>query len=153
MKRYHGFARVVGFILVSMVISGCGARQTEGPAKTHESTCVQGTVWYRSPSDSTLLRYPQAKITAWRQRTDNPLGEAHADRSGNYCIEVPAGGFRMDLRVWGLQRLGKINYACQGSVEGIESGTDAMRCGEGCPKTDIVVECREFIPGQRRFDY
>ena len=153
MKRYHHFAHVLGFILLSTVIAGCGAKQIERPTEALESTCVRGTVWYRGPTHSPLVRYPHAKITAWRHETDNPLGETRADKSGNYCIEVPAGDFRMDLRVWGLKDLGSVSYTCKGSVNGIELGTGAMKCGDECIEIDIVTDCRKFIPRRRRWSY
>ena len=153
MKRNDHFAQVLGFILLSAVIAGCGPREIERPADSLGSTCVEGTVWYRGSTHPDLVRYPFAKITAWRHKTDSPLGETQAGKSGSYCLEVPAGDFKMDLRIWGLQRLGKLSYTCNGSVNAIELGTNAMRCGEECIKLDIVTDCRKFIPGQRRFDY
>jgi len=153
MKRNDHFVRVLGFILLSAVIAGCGPKKIERPMDSLGSTCVEGTVWYRGSTHPDLVRYPFAKITAWRHKTDSPLGETQADKSGNYCLEVPAGDFKMDLRIWGLQRLGKLSYTCNGSVKAIELGTNAMECGEECKKIDIVTECRKFIPGQRRFDY
>jgi len=154
MKRYHHFTHVLGFILLFFLMAGCGPRQIEPPVETLGSTCVEGTVWYRGPTDSALLRYPRAKITAWHHKTENPLGETQADRSGNFCMDVPAGDFSVDLRVWGLQRLSKTNYTCDGSVDGVGLGTSGAKCKKsGCIKIAIVAECRKFIPGQRRFDY
>ncbi len=154
MKKYHHFTHVLGPILLSFFMAGCGPRQIEPPVETLESTCVEGTVWYRGPTDSALLRYPRAKITVWRHKTKDSLGETQADRSGNFCMDVPAGDFKMDLRVWGLQRLSKTSYTCDGSEEAVGLGTSGTKCRKGgCIKVDIVAGCRKFIPGQRRFDY
>ncbi len=130
MKRNDHFAQVLGFILLSAVIAGCGPKKIERPMDSLGTTCVGGTVWYRGSTHPDLVRYPFAKITVWRHKTDSPLGETQAGKSGNYCIEVPAGDFKMDLRIWGLQRLGKLSYTCNGS--GI------MRTGRGGPGDALV---------------
>jgi hypothetical protein len=153
MERYHHFINVFGFILLSLIVAGCGAKQTGKPIEAVEFTCVRGAVWYRSPTDATLIRFPYAKITAWRHETDDPLGETQADESGNYCIEVPAGDFGVDLRVWGLKKMGSVSYTCTGSADAIKVATGAMKCSGECIETDIVADCSEFIPRRRSWDY
>ncbi len=59
----------------------------------------------------------------------------------------------MDLRVWGLKDLGSVSYTCKGSVNGIEFGTGAIKCGDECIEIDIVTDCRKFIPRRRRWSY
>ncbi len=129
---------------------GCSGPQIQKPPETVETTCIQGTVWYRASTDSTPMRYPYATVTAWRDGTDQGLAETKADEAGNYCIEVPLGDHKVDLRVWGLKRLGGTNYTCKGSEESIDLGTTPKKCGEDCVSIDIITECGEFQPPYRR---
>lgn len=122
---------------------GCGAPQIQGGPADSVKTCIQGKVWMKSPVDSAQVAYGGVGVTAWRHDKDLPIGETKADSEGNYCIEVPVGGFRVDLRVWGMERAGEKNHICQGSAENVDPGKTPKRCGEECLKADILALCEE----------
>ena len=150
MKNYYRFALVIYSIFLFLITFGCSRTQIQKAPESPETTCIQGTVWYRTSTDSTPMRYPYATVTAWRHGTDQGLAETKADGAGNYCIEVPLGDYKVDLRVWGLKRLGGTSYTCKGSEENIDLGTTSKKCGENCISIDIITECGEFQPSYRR---
>ncbi|MGE5843039.1 MAG: hypothetical protein ACM335_12205 [Deltaproteobacteria bacterium] len=96
-----------------------------------------------SPIDSKPVAYAGVSVNAWRHDKDVGLVETKTDSSGNYCIEVPVGDFRLDLRVWSMERMEGKSYICQGSVQEIDPGKTSKRCGEDCFKTDISAQCEE----------
>jgi hypothetical protein len=149
MKNHYRFALLLNFILLSIVAVGCAPKQITLPEGL-EPTCIQGTVSYRSPIDSTLVPYPTVKVTAHKHELDKPLTETTTDKAGNYCIEVPRGDFRVDLRIWGLVPLSGTQYLCRGSVDNIDLGSASQKCGEDCINFDIPTECKEFRPIRRR---
>jgi hypothetical protein len=100
-------------------------------------------VWMKSPIDSKLKAYAGVSVNAWRHDKDLALAESKTDSEGRYCIEVPVGNFRVDLRVWGMERMEGESYICQGSVQDVDSGKTPRRCGEDCFKTDITTQCEE----------
>lgn len=139
-----------GFIILLFVIlGGCAPKPSEGLGGGLDTTCVQGRVSYQSPIDASSQPYPNATVSAWQQDAERPLAEARTNQRGNYCIEVPIGDFRVDLRVWGSLFLERTTYICQGSVGNIDPGKTSISCGEGCNRVDIVTECRERVPSRR----
>ena len=122
---------------------GCGAPQSTGGPADSVKTCIQGKVWVKSPIDSKPIPYAGVSVNAWRHGKDLALAETKTGSDGSYCIEVPVGNFRVDLRVWGMERTEGNSYICQGSVQDIDPGKTPMRCGEDCFKTDILTQCEE----------
>lgn len=151
MKKSHRSALMTCLILLSSSIAvGCSPVQVQSPSKDFEPTCIQGTVLYRTPANSTPVPYPYAGVNAWRHGTGQGLAETKTDGAGNYCIEVPLGDFTVDLRVWGVNRVGGTSYTCKGSQNDIDPGTIRKECGEDCVRIDIVTDCDEFRPPYRR---
>jgi len=132
MKDHYRFALMVFFILFFSHTVGCSHTQIQKPPEALGTRCIQGTIWYRTPGDSTPVRYPNAAVTAFRHGTEEGLAETKADGAGNYCIEVPLGDFTVDLKVWGMQRLERKSYTCKGSELNIDPGTGPRKCGEEC---------------------
>lgn len=122
---------------------GCGAPPLQRVAADAVKTCVQGKVWMKNPVDSTQVPYGGVMVNAWRHGKDLPLAETKADSHGNYCIEVPLGDFRVDIRVWGMERMEGKSYICDGSAQNIDLGKSPKKCGEDCFKADIVTQCHE----------
>jgi len=122
---------------------GCGAPQIQGEPADSVKTCIQGKVWMKSPIDSKQVPYAGVSVNAWHHDKDLALVETKTDSDGNYCVEVPVGNFRVDLRAWGMERMEGKNYICQGSVQDIDPGKTPKRCGEDCYKTDILTQCEE----------
>lgn len=148
MKDNCCFGLLVGLFLVFATHFGCAPVEVQRPPEDFEPTCIQGTVWYRTPDASSPVPYPYARITAWRHGTEQPLAETKAGEAGSYCIEVPLGE-RVDFRIWGLQRLRGMTYTCKGSEEAIDPGTTSEKCGEDCLTIDIMTDCGEFQPLRR----
>jgi len=121
----------------------CGAPQIQGGTIDSVKTCIQGKVWMKSPIDSKQVAYARVSVNAWRHDKDLTLSETKTDSNGTYCIEVPVGNFRVDLRVWGMERVEGKSYICQGSVQDVDPGKTAKKCGEDCFKTDILTQCEE----------
>ena len=134
------------FVSVSAILVwgfGCGAPQIQGVPAESVKTCIQGKVWMKHPVDSRPVPYAGVKVNAWRHDKEVALAETTADRDGNYCIEVPAGDFEVDLRVWGMERMEGVSYICKGCVEKIDPGKTPKRCGEDCLKVGITAACEE----------
>jgi hypothetical protein len=142
MKR-NGCLLLVAVCAFLACCFGCGAPQVQGIPAHSLKTCIQGKVWMKSPIDSSQVPYGGVIVNAWRHGKDLALAETKTDGDGNYCIEVPAGDFRVDLRVWGMERMGGKSYICEGSVQNIDPGKTPKKCGEDCFKTDIVIQCKE----------
>jgi hypothetical protein len=140
-----------GFIILLLVIlGGCAPPPSTGVGGDMVATCVQGRVSYQSPIDASSVPYPSATVSAWKKDAEKPLSEARTNQGGNYCIEIPIGDFRVELRVWGLVFLEGTNYICQGSESNFDPGKTSLSCGEDCKVVDIVTECKERIPSPRR---
>jgi hypothetical protein len=122
---------------------GCGAPQIPGGSAYSVKTCIQGKVWMKNPVDSNQVPYGGVTVNAWMHDKELALAETKTDSDGNYCIEVPVADFRLDLRVWGMERMGGQSYICQGSVQNIDPGKTPKKCGEDCFKTDIMTQCQE----------
>ena len=151
MKNDYPLTLVATFILILAITGGCAPKQVPSAPKDAKPACIQGTIQYRSPFDSTTAPYANVKVTAWRDDTDQALGEVLADRSGNYCIEVPLGESRVDLRIWGLVDFSGTHYICKSMRNDVELGTTSKKCGGGdCIKVDVMAECHEFYPKRRR---
>jgi hypothetical protein len=139
----------IGISFIILFISG-GCDTVHQMIHTDDllKACIRGTISYRSPKDALPVHYPYATITAWQHGTDKALGEAKADAAGNYYLEVPMVDFKVDLRVWGLQRLYGSSYTCNGSVNAIDLSKSPKKPGEPCSKFDILAECKEYVhPG------
>ena len=150
MKNAYPSALVACFILPCAIALGCSPVHVQSPPKDFQPTCIQGTVLYRTPGNSTPVPYPYARVSAWRRGAGQGLAETKTDEAGNYCIEVPLGDFTVDLRVWGVNRVGGTSYTCKGSENDIDPGTIRKECGEDCVRIDIVTDCDEFRPPYRR---
>ena len=150
MKKERSFLSIVMVIFGFALTVGCASQPTKGASEGVGTTCIQGKVWYRNPIDSIQVPYPAATVSAWRTDTDKGITEATTDNEGNYCIEIPIGNTRVDLRVWGAPRIEGTTYLCQGSADNIAPGSTQKKCGEGCQEIDITTECKERVPGTRR---
>ena len=142
MKMSGGLCYVTACALLAFCF-GCGSPQIQGGQVDSVKTCIQGKVWMKSPIDSKQVACTGVSVNAWRHDKDLALAETKTDSDGNYCVEVPVGNFRVDLRVWGMERTEGKSYICQGSVQNIDLGKTAKRCGEDCFKTDILTQCEE----------
>jgi hypothetical protein len=141
----------VGFIILLLVIlGGCAPPPSTGVDGDMDVTCVQGRVSYQSPIDASSVPYPSATVSAWKKDAEKPLSEARTDQRGNYCIEIPIGDFRVELRVWGMVFSEGANYICQGSKSTFDPGKTPLSCGEDCKVVDIVTACKERVPSPRR---
>jgi hypothetical protein len=133
------------------MMTGCGSVHVGTPREDFELSCIQGTIWYRSPVDGTMVRYPDAQISAWRHgEEDEGLAETRADSAGNYCLEVPLGEPGVDIRVFWFLRLSGKSYRCRGSKEKVDLGQSPKTCGEDCITIDIITDCQEFEPRRHR---
>ncbi len=147
MKSYHRSALVICLVLVLAIIVGCAPKPVPTLPKGFEPTCIQGKVQYRSPDNATPLPFPYASITAWRHKADDqPLAKTKSDKNGNYCIEVPLGSSKVDLRIWELKELRGTHYMCKVLENNISPEMTSKKCGEGCMEFDIAVDCRVFLP-------
>jgi len=97
----------------------------------------------KNPIDSKQVPWGGVTVNAWRHGKDLALAETKTDSDGNYCIEVHVGDSRVDLRVWGMERMEGKSYICDGSVQNIDPGKTPKKCGEDCFKTDIMTKCQK----------
>jgi hypothetical protein len=139
-----------GLLVVVAVIMGCAPKQVATFPEDMETTCIQGTVRYLSPVDSTPVGYPNATITVWLHEVEKAIIDTKTDKSGIYCIEVPLGDFKIDLRVWGMIRLAGNSYICNASKDMIDLGQTAQKCGGDCMRIEIDAECTKFYPKRYR---
>jgi hypothetical protein len=134
------------------VLLGCATSQAPVAPSTSAVTCIRGVVTYVHPISSATVPYPSAAVTAWRHATDQGLAEVEADKEGKYCIEVPAGGTGVDLRVWGLELLDGRNFVCEGSANNLSTGSMTGKCESGnCLEVNVSVQCRERVQRRRGF--
>jgi len=150
MKKERSLWFVVVVIFGFALTAGCASQPTESASAGVGTTCIQGKVRYRNPVDSTEVPFAAATVSAWKTATDKAIAEAVTDDEGNYCIEIPIGNARVDLRVWGAPRIERTTYLCQGSADSIAPGSTQEKCGEGCQEIDITTACKERVPGTRR---
>lgn len=128
--------------------SGQGA-QPSGASGT--TACIRGTVSFNQPLEAKEVPYPGVTVSTWVHGEKKGIAETKTDEAGNYCIEVPAGASKVDLKVWGLERFEQKDYICEGLAEGISLGTGTGKCGSGdCLRADIKAGCRERVEGGRR---
>lgn len=105
---------------------------------------------YRHPVSSKELPYPRVTVSAWVHGEKKGLAETKTDSAGKFCMELPAGVDKVDLKVWGLERFEQQNYICEGSAEGVVLGSGQGRCeGGNCTRVDIKAQCRERVQGGR----
>jgi hypothetical protein len=147
MKRNGCLVLVSACALLSWGL-GCGAPGVQRVPANAVRTCIQGKVWMKNPIDSKQVPWGGVMVNAWRHGKELALAETKTDSDGNYCIEVPVEDSRVDLRVWGVERMEGKSYICQGSVQNIDPGKTPKKCGEDCFKTDIMSQCQER-PDQR----
>ena len=150
MKKNRSVSIATIFIFGFALVVGCASTQTQSPPEDVETACVQGKVSYRSPVDSGLLPYPAATVNAWRTDTNKGLTETVTNNAGIYCIEIPKGDYRVDLRVWGTTFIEGKTYLCQGSVADIELDATSKKCGEDCREINITAGCTERVRGRSR---
>lgn len=148
-KKFFFLGLALALLFELGILTACTPMRKELPQADSEVACIEGTVWYRTAEESNLVPYPYANITAWRHGTDKPLGETKANEKGAYCIEVPLGNLKVDLRVWGYVRLSGKDFIFRGSRDGIDLGTNANRCGGDCIKADIMTDITDQIPQHR----
>jgi hypothetical protein len=142
MKR-SGYLRHLLACALLVFCFGCGAPPVQSGPADSVKTCIQGKVWMISPIDSKRVAYAGVNVNAWHHDKELAIVETKTDGGGNYCLEVPVGNFRVDVRVWGMERIEGKSYICQGSVQNIDPGKTPRRCGEDCFKTDILTQCEE----------
>jgi hypothetical protein len=150
MKKGSHFVIALTMIVLISVAPACAPVKKELPEGARETACIEGIVWFQTPSDADPLPYPQTQVTAWRHGTKEALAEAKADNNGKYCIEIPVGDDAVDLRVWGLQNLEGTSYVCNGSRDNIALGTSIKRCGEDCMKINIETQCTQDFRKRRQ---
>ena len=137
------------FMLIAL--SGHAFGQGPGASGASGTACMRGTVSFRHPVEAREVPYPGVTVSAWVHGEKKGLAETKTDRAGNFCIEVPVGEYRVDLKVWGLERFGQQDYICEGLAAGISLGAGSGKCGSGdCTRADIKAECRERVEGGRR---
>jgi hypothetical protein len=141
---------MIPFCLLLIALFGCASGQVQPPSGTSGSACIRGTVSLRNPVDAKEVVYPGVAVSAWVHGEKKGLAETKTDGAGNFCIEVPAGDYKVDLRVWGLEHFAQENYTCDGSTENITLGSGPGRCGSGnCIRADIQAECKERFERRR----
>lgn len=146
-----GLCSAVGIIILLFVaLFSCAPKPFGGISDDSTITCIQGKVSYKNPIDGSSTPYPGATVSAWQQGAEKPLSDARTNQIGLYCIEVPVGDFKMELRVWGSVLLGGTTYICQGLEGDINQGEAFISCGGDCKVVDIITECKERIPSRRR---
>ena len=142
---------VLMLLLATVCVCGCAPNQTSPPLEGIETTCIQGTVLYKSPVDGKEVPYAGATVGVWLHDTEQGLTETKTDARGNFCLQVPLGDFKVDVRVWGMTRLEHKTYICKGSADNIDLGSIPMDCGSReCLDVLISAECNEYIPIRRR---
>jgi hypothetical protein len=115
-----------------------------------DTSCIEGTVWYLHPVDSTKMPMAQATVSAWENKSGKGISETKTNGKGRYCITVPAGDYSIQLRIWGTQRVDRKGYVCKKIVEDIIPGSTPRKCNEDCIRLDIEAECSEYRPPMRR---
>ncbi len=130
---------------------GCAPKQTSPLPEGIETTCIQGTVLYKNSVDGKEVPYAGATVGAWLHDMEQGLTETKTDARGNFCLQVPLGDFKVDVRVWGMTRLEQKIYISKGSADNIDLGSIPKNCGSGeFLKVLISAECNEYIPIRRR---
>ena len=142
MRKNHGVLSLAVCALLAWSL-GCAGPQIQTVPADAAKTCIRGTVWMKSPVDSKQVPYAGVSVTVWRQDKNLALVEAKTDGDGNYCVEIPVGEYRVDLRVWGMERIEGTGYLCEGSVQNVDPGKTPKKCGEDCFKADIATQCEE----------
>jgi len=151
MKIVKRYAVPFTVILLSFLGATKCVSQEEPPSPDHgDTTCIQGTVTYRSPQDSSPVPCVAATVSLTVPGKDRPFMDTRTDKRGRYCLNVPISHVRVDMKVWGLTYMNKENYICQGEKTGIDLGSRPRKCGEGCLELDVVVECKEGYLRRRR---
>lgn len=149
MKRTYGTVIPACFLIVALF--GLESGLAQQPSGASGTACVRGTVSFKHPVEAKEVPYPGATVSAWVHGEKKGLAETKTDRAGNFCIEVPLGQSKIDLKVWGLERFAQQDYICEGSAAGISLGAKSAKCGSGdCIRADIKAECRERVEGGRR---
>lgn len=146
----HSLSSLIGAILLVAAVSLCALAQSESELQTGV-VCVQGKVFYRSPVDAGLVPYPEVTVSAWRHGTEEGLGETKTGADGAYRIDLPVQrDGRVDLRVWGAQRIGGTGFHCRGAAEDVSFGGVPPKSESGCIEVDIVTECDDRLPHRFR---
>ena len=147
-KNYPLAATMILFFILGA--TKCVSQEVT-PSPDDEGTgCIQGTVTYKSPLDSSPLPCAAATVSLTLPGNDRPFADTQTDKAGRYCIAVPLGHDTVDLKVWGLTYMNKENYICQGGKAGIDLEAKPRNCGEGCMEIDVEVECKESYLRRRR---
>ena len=121
-----------------------------GTAMAFDTSCIQGVIWYLHPVDSTRTPLTNATVTAWDVKSSKGISETKTDSRGQYCITVPAGDYKIQLKVWALQRLDRKGYVCKKVSDDINPGLTPRKCGEDCIRLDMEAECSEYKPPMGR---
>ena len=130
---------------------GCAPKQISPLPEDVETTCIQGVVLFKSPIDGKEIPFSGATVGVWIHDTEQGLTETKTDAGGNFCLEVPLGAFKVDVRVWGMTRLENKTYICKGLADNIDLGNIPRNCGTGdCLTVLISADCNEYIPIRRR---
>lgn len=151
MRPKYPSVLILMLIVGATFVFGCTPKQIPSLPEDIETTCIQGAVLYKSPLDGKEVPYAGATVGVWVHDTEQGLTETKTDASGNFCIEVPLGDFKVDVRVWGMTRLENKTYICKGSADNIDLGNIPRNCGTGdCLTVLISADCNEYIPIRRR---
>jgi len=151
MRPKHPSVLVLMLVVGAAFIFGCTPKQISPLPEGIETTCIQGSVLYKSPVDGKEVPYAGATVGVWIHDTKQGLTETKTDARGNFCLAVPLGDFKVDVRVWGMIRLEHKAYICKGSADNIDLGNLPGKCGTGdCLKVMISTDCSKYIPSRRR---
>ena len=151
MKIVKSYPCAIALIFISFLgATECFAKEKPPSPDQGDTTCIQGTVTYRSPQDSSPVPCVSATVSLTVPGKDRPFIDTRTDKQGRYCMNIPISHGRVDLKVWGLTYINKENYICQGEKTGIDLEPRPRKCGEGCMELDVVVECKEGYLRRRR---
>jgi len=151
MRSKYSSVLVLMLVVGTAFVFGCASKQISPLPEDIETTCIQGSVRYKSPVDGKEVSYAGATVGVWVHDTEQGLTETKTDASGNFCLAVPLGDFEVDVRVWGMTRLEHKTYICKGSADNIDLGNLPKKCGTGdCLKVLISTDCKEYTPVRRR---
>lgn len=149
-KQCHFNPCLICSLIFIALITGCSSPEVRHVSEHVETACIRGTVWHHIPNTVDPVTYPQVGIYAWSHEQNTPLTETKTDKKGNFCIEVPAGNYTVDLRVIGLLYLDGESFKCRGSQDGIVLEQTSGSCAGECMQVNIATACDEFSSMRRK---
>jgi len=146
MNYFFRLLVAASFLLLFIVVTGCAQKHVQSSSESTETTCVQGTVKYKNPINSNMTIFPKATVST----NVKGIVSAKTNSKGNYCLKVPLGNNKIDLKVQGPVFLNDKSYVCSGSASNINLPAGSKTCGKDCVKADIKADyCREIVPIRR----